>query len=54
MVDLWSDIVSNRFGSFMLASNVLFDLMCDKEKLEDPKRCCCLESKIPAMLHVEG
>ena len=41
MVELWSDIVSNKFGSFMLASDVLFDLMCDKGKLEDAERCFC-------------
>jgi len=48
MAELWGDIVSNRFGSFMLASDVLFDL-----KLEDAERCFCqmVESKIPAMLH---
>jgi pentatricopeptide repeat protein len=50
MVELWSDI-SNRFGSFILASDVLFDLICDKGKLEDAERCFCqmVESKIPAM-----
>lgn len=35
MVELWSDNVSNRFGSFMLASDVLSDLLCDEGKFED-------------------
>jgi len=40
-LELWSDMVSNRFGSFTLVSDVLFDLLCDEGKLEDAERCFC-------------
>ncbi|KAF8673700.1 hypothetical protein HU200_048449 [Digitaria exilis] len=38
-LELWSDMVSNRFGSFTLVSDVLFDLLCDEGKLEDAEKC---------------
>ena len=34
-------MVSNRFGSFTLVSDVLFDLLCDEGKLEEVERCFC-------------
>ncbi|OQU93031.1 hypothetical protein SORBI_3001G462401 [Sorghum bicolor] len=40
-LELWSDMVSNRFGSFTLVSDVLFDLLCDEGKLEEVERCFC-------------
>jgi pentatricopeptide repeat protein len=38
-LELWSDMVSNGFGSVTLVSDVLFDLLCDEGKLEDAERC---------------
>ncbi|KAG2542625.1 putative pentatricopeptide repeat-containing protein At1g02420 [Panicum virgatum] len=38
-LELWSDMVNNRFGSFALVSDVLFHLLCDEGKLEDAERC---------------
>ncbi|XP_030493280.2 putative pentatricopeptide repeat-containing protein At1g02420 [Cannabis sativa] len=36
---LWSDMVEKGFGSYMLVSDVLFDLLCDLGKLVEAERC---------------
>ncbi|KAL6867331.1 hypothetical protein ACP4OV_015355 [Aristida adscensionis] len=38
-LELWSDMVRKKFGSFTLVSDVLFDLLCDEGKLEEAERC---------------
>ncbi|KAJ1298227.1 hypothetical protein BS78_01G437800 [Paspalum vaginatum] len=40
-LELWGDMVSKRFGSFTLVSDVLFDLLCTEGKLEDAEKCFC-------------
>ncbi|KAM7275314.1 hypothetical protein ACFE04_017180 [Oxalis oulophora] len=36
---LWNDMVGRGFGSYILVSDVLFDLLCDMGKLEDAEKC---------------
>lgn len=38
-LELWNDMVEKGFGSFMLVSDVLFDLLCDAGKLEEAEKC---------------
>ncbi|KMZ56681.1 putative Pentatricopeptide repeat-containing protein [Zostera marina] len=38
-IELWNDMVEKGFGSLILASDVLFDLLCDLGKLADAERC---------------
>ncbi|KAG2697754.1 hypothetical protein I3760_07G119900 [Carya illinoinensis] len=36
---LWDDMVEKGFGSYILVSDVLFDLLCDMGKLVEAERC---------------
>ncbi|OVA13131.1 Pentatricopeptide repeat [Macleaya cordata] len=36
---LWTDMVEKGFGSYILVSDVLFDLLCDTGKLEEANKC---------------
>ncbi|KAL1557539.1 putative pentatricopeptide repeat-containing protein [Salvia divinorum] len=38
-LELWGDMVEKGFGSYILVSDVLFDLLCDAGKLEEAERC---------------
>ncbi|KAM7522843.1 hypothetical protein LguiA_012745 [Lonicera macranthoides] len=38
-LELWNDMVKNGFGSYVLVSDVLFDLLCIMGKLADAERC---------------
>ncbi|KMS95812.1 hypothetical protein BVRB_004700 [Beta vulgaris subsp. vulgaris] len=38
-LELWNDMVEKGFGSFILVSDVLFDLLCDLGKLVEAERC---------------
>ncbi|KAK3040195.1 hypothetical protein RJ639_028445 [Escallonia herrerae] len=38
-LELWNDMVDKGFGSYVLVSDVLFDLLCDLGKLVDAERC---------------
>ncbi|XP_020588660.1 putative pentatricopeptide repeat-containing protein At1g02420 [Phalaenopsis equestris] len=38
-MELWRDMVGNGFGSLVLVSDVLFDLLCDLGKLDEAERC---------------
>lgn len=38
-VVLWNDMVEKGFGSYVLVSDVLFDLLCDMGKLEEAEKC---------------
>ncbi|KAK9098123.1 hypothetical protein Syun_025168 [Stephania yunnanensis] len=36
---LWNDMVEKGFGSYILVSDVLFDLLCDMGKLDEAEKC---------------
>ncbi|KAM1120203.1 hypothetical protein ACFX2J_044112 [Malus domestica] len=36
---LWNDMIEKGFGSYILVSDVLFDLLCDLGKLVEAERC---------------
>ncbi|GAA0139642.1 hypothetical protein LIER_01146 [Lithospermum erythrorhizon] len=36
---LWNDMVEKGFGSYILVSDVLFDLLCDFGKLDEAEKC---------------
>ncbi|PIN20929.1 hypothetical protein CDL12_06380 [Handroanthus impetiginosus] len=38
-LELWNDMVDKGFGSYILVSDVLFDLLCVLGKLEEAERC---------------
>lgn len=38
-LQLWNDMVEKGFGSYILVSDVLFDLLCDEGKLVEAERC---------------
>ncbi|PON88728.1 Pentatricopeptide repeat [Trema orientale] len=38
-LQLWNDMVEKGFGSYMLVSDVLFDLLCNMGKLVEAERC---------------
>ncbi|XP_059665198.1 putative pentatricopeptide repeat-containing protein At1g02420 [Cornus florida] len=38
-LELWSDMVEKGFGSYILVSDVLFDLLCDMGKLMEAEKC---------------
>lgn len=38
-LQLWNDMVERGFGSYILVSDVLFDLLCDEGKLTEAERC---------------
>ncbi|XVF72794.1 hypothetical protein PTKIN_Ptkin12aG0148700 [Pterospermum kingtungense] len=38
-MQLWNDMVEKGFGSYVLVSDVLFDLLCDTGKLMDAEKC---------------
>lgn len=38
-LELWNDMVDKGFGSYILVSDVLFDLLCDLGKLEEAEIC---------------
>ncbi|KAK8951968.1 putative pentatricopeptide repeat-containing protein [Platanthera zijinensis] len=38
-LELWNDMVKNGFGSLVLFSDVLFDLLCDLGKLDEAEKC---------------
>uniref|UniRef100_A0A803LYZ8 Pentatricopeptide repeat-containing protein n=1 Tax=Chenopodium quinoa TaxID=63459 RepID=A0A803LYZ8_CHEQI len=38
-LELWNDMVEKGFGSFILVSDVLFDLLCDVGKLVEAETC---------------
>ncbi|KAL5699054.1 hypothetical protein ACHQM5_030008 [Ranunculus cassubicifolius] len=38
---LWNDMVEKGFGSYILVSDVLFDLLCDMGKLDEAEKCFC-------------
>ncbi|CAA0836028.1 Putative pentatricopeptide repeat-containing protein [Striga hermonthica] len=38
-LELWGDMIEKGFGSFVLVSDVLFDLLCVLGKLDDAERC---------------
>lgn len=38
-LELWNDMVEKGFGSYILVSDVLFDLLCNMGKLGDAERC---------------
>ncbi|GAB4830619.1 hypothetical protein Ancab_020385 [Ancistrocladus abbreviatus] len=38
-LELWNDMVEKGFGSFVLVSDVLFDLLCDMGKLVEAEKC---------------
>ncbi|KAM7522878.1 hypothetical protein LguiA_012780 [Lonicera macranthoides] len=37
--ELWNDMVKNGFGSYVLVSDVLLDLLCIMGKLADAEMC---------------
>ncbi|KAJ4828085.1 hypothetical protein Tsubulata_018952, partial [Turnera subulata] len=38
-LQLWNDMVEKGFGSYILVSDVLFDLLCDLGKLAEAEKC---------------
>ncbi|KAL5791998.1 hypothetical protein ACOSP7_000592 [Xanthoceras sorbifolium] len=38
-LQLWNDMVEKGFGSYVLVSDVLFDLLCDMGKLVEAEKC---------------
>lgn len=38
-LQLWNDMVEKGFGSYVLVSDVLFDLLCDVGKLAEAEKC---------------
>ncbi|GKU87075.1 hypothetical protein SLEP1_g1526 [Rubroshorea leprosula] len=38
-LELWKDMVEKGFGSYILVSDVLFDLLCDMAKLVEAEKC---------------
>ncbi|GAB2213869.1 hypothetical protein Droror1_Dr00018192 [Drosera rotundifolia] len=38
-LELWNDTVEKGFGSYVLVSDVLLDLLCDMGKLVEAERC---------------
>ncbi|XP_060169990.1 putative pentatricopeptide repeat-containing protein At1g02420 [Lycium barbarum] len=38
-LELWDDMVERGFGSYILVSDILFDLLCDMGKLTEAERC---------------
>ncbi|PSS14746.1 Pentatricopeptide repeat-containing protein [Actinidia chinensis var. chinensis] len=38
-LELWNDMVETGFGSYILVSDVLFDLLCDMGKLVEAEQC---------------
>lgn len=38
-LELWKDMVEKGFGSYVLVSDVLFDLLCDMGKLVEVEKC---------------
>ncbi|PHU03470.1 putative pentatricopeptide repeat-containing protein [Capsicum chinense] len=38
-IELWDDMIERGFGSYILVSDVLFDLLCDLGKLTEAERC---------------
>ncbi|KAI3450794.1 hypothetical protein Pfo_007459 [Paulownia fortunei] len=38
-LELWNDMIDKGFGSYILVSDVLFDLLCVLGKLEEAERC---------------
>ncbi|KAH7864363.1 hypothetical protein Vadar_028771 [Vaccinium darrowii] len=38
-LELWKDMVEKGFGSYILVSDVLFDLLCDVGKLVEAEQC---------------
>ncbi|XP_009599804.1 putative pentatricopeptide repeat-containing protein At1g02420 [Nicotiana tomentosiformis] len=38
-LELWDDMVVRGFGSYILVSDILFDLLCDLGKLAEAERC---------------
>ncbi|CAN4119117.1 unnamed protein product [Withania somnifera] len=38
-LELWDDMIEKGFGSYILVSDVLFDLLCDLGKLTEAERC---------------
>ncbi|XAR57813.1 hypothetical protein NMG60_11026082 [Bertholletia excelsa] len=38
-LELWNDMVNKGFGSYILVSDVLFDLLCDTGKLMEAEKC---------------
>ncbi|KAF8387619.1 hypothetical protein HHK36_026272 [Tetracentron sinense] len=38
-LQLWNDMVEKGFGSYILVSDVLLDLLCDMGKLEEAEKC---------------
>lgn len=38
-LQLWNDMVEKGFGSYILVSDVLFDLLCDMAKLVEAEKC---------------
>nr|AYM00635.1 pentatricopeptide repeat protein [Salvia miltiorrhiza] len=38
-LELWGDMVEKGFGSYILVSDVLLDLLCDVGRLEEAERC---------------
>ncbi|XP_043708152.1 putative pentatricopeptide repeat-containing protein At1g02420 [Telopea speciosissima] len=38
-LDLWNNMVEKGFGSYILVSDVLFDLLCDMGKLDEAEKC---------------
>ncbi|KAJ6378243.1 hypothetical protein OIU78_028480 [Salix suchowensis] len=38
-LQLWNDMVEKGFGSYILVSDVLFDLLCDMGKLVEAEKC---------------
>ncbi|XP_077240460.1 pentatricopeptide repeat (PPR) superfamily protein [Tasmannia lanceolata] len=38
-LELWGDMVEKGFGSYILVSDVLFDLLCDMGKLGEAEKC---------------
>lgn len=38
-LELWNDMVDKGFGSYILVSDILLDLLCDLGKLEEAERC---------------
>lgn len=38
-LEMWNDMVEKGFGSYILVSDVLFDLLCDQGKLVEAEKC---------------
>ncbi|KAK9699605.1 hypothetical protein RND81_08G184500 [Saponaria officinalis] len=38
-LELWDDMVEKGFGSYVLVSDVLFDMLCDLGKLNEAEKC---------------